>query len=336
MACNTPKSAWKHGLTENGKTNLTFTKPTHHWRYEKIPIPCGQCVSCKLGRAKEKALLAKHEAQMHELNSFITLTYAPGQLTLPASVEKDELQKFIKRLRSKYQNMPFKYLACGEYGDQFSRPHYHVCLFGLDFHDKQFFKKSKKGFDQYISPELSKLWTYGFHTINDFHPNLAEYVARYTLKKVTTKGIEKLENKFQFVQPWENMGEAINKITGEIIDQATYEHYLKQINIEPEFQLQSQSLGKSFYEKYKTDTDKDYFTTSRGRQRVPRAYDKYREAEQTTEEFKASGRPTLEEIKLKREEKAKNNTENRKYRRQSKHIINKQIESNHNRGLPND
>ena len=30
-------------------------------------------------------------------------------------------------------NKNFKYIACGEYGDQFGRPHYHVIFFGLDF-----------------------------------------------------------------------------------------------------------------------------------------------------------------------------------------------------------
>ena len=149
MGCTTPKKAWKYGLTENGKNKLTFKKPDIT-EPEEIIVPCGTCISCKLGHAQELSLRASHEAKMHPANSFITLTYRNGELSLPPSVEPDELTKFIKRLRQKYPAMPFKYLACGEYGEKFSSPHYHICLFGIDFPDKQFFKYSKKGFKQYI------------------------------------------------------------------------------------------------------------------------------------------------------------------------------------------
>jgi hypothetical protein len=339
MTCTTPKRAWKYGLTENGKQKLTFKKPDMHWLYEELPIPCGQCISCKLGYARETALRAEHESRMHELNSFITLTYAPKYLPENGSLVPNDLTKFIKRLRYRFPNMPFKYLACGEYGNnpttgEIQRPHYHLCLFGLDFYDKQFFKYSKKGFPQYISPTLSKEWKYGFHTINDWDRELGQYTARYNLKKVINKEKDKLKREYHFVQPWQD--EYANTLTGEIIDQATYEDYLKKQSIQPEFVRMSQNLGKTYYEKYSTDADKDYYQTRRGKVPTPRAYDKHREKEQETKEFKKSGRPTLGQLKESRKEIAMSSTENSKNRLRQKHIINKQIVDNHNRSLKDD
>ena len=109
--------------------------------------------------------------------------------------------------------------------------------------------------------------------------------------------------------------------------------YLRDQQIEPEFVRMSQNLGKDYYEKFKTDADKDYFVTKRGKVPVPRAYDKHREKEQETKEFKKSGRPTIGQIKEARKEKQQNSKENTKARLKAKHEVNQQIVNNHNRGL---
>ena len=57
-----------------------------------------------------------HEAQMHEQNSFITLTYEDEQLPPGRSLQVGDWQKFAKRVRK--QVGPFRFLHCGEYGDQ--------------------------------------------------------------------------------------------------------------------------------------------------------------------------------------------------------------------------
>ena len=48
----------------------------------------------------------------------------------------------MKKLRGRLSPKRVRYFHCGEYGEKFSRPHYHVCLFGFGFPDKVFYKEA--------------------------------------------------------------------------------------------------------------------------------------------------------------------------------------------------
>lgn len=48
-----------------------------------IKLPCNRCIGCRLERSKQWALRLMHEAQMHEANSFITLTFNNDGLYRP-------------------------------------------------------------------------------------------------------------------------------------------------------------------------------------------------------------------------------------------------------------
>ena len=41
----------------------------------KRPVRCGQCRGCRLEYSRQWAVRIMHEAQMHESNVFVTLTY---------------------------------------------------------------------------------------------------------------------------------------------------------------------------------------------------------------------------------------------------------------------
>ena len=90
-----------------------------------IKLPCGQCVGCRLERSRVWAARCVHEAQMHESNCFITLTYMDN----PVSLDYRDFQLFMKRLRSK-SGKRVRFFMCGEYGENNSRPHFHAILFG--------------------------------------------------------------------------------------------------------------------------------------------------------------------------------------------------------------
>ena len=67
MPCYNPLLAYR----ENGK--IIFNKP---FPFAKgFNLPCGQCIGCKLSYARQWAIRCLHEAQMHESNCFITLTF---------------------------------------------------------------------------------------------------------------------------------------------------------------------------------------------------------------------------------------------------------------------
>jgi len=73
----------------------------------------------------------------------------------------------------------------GEYGEQQDRPHYHACLFGIDFRcDRKPNGKSASGHTYYQSKTLDQLWRLGKTSVQDLTPETASYCARYIMKKV--------------------------------------------------------------------------------------------------------------------------------------------------------
>lgn len=157
--------------------------------------------------------------------------------------------------RPRYVLTPrLRYYYGGEYGEQYGRPHYHLCVFGLDFNDKKHVQTTELDFKLYESKQLEQFWPYGQHMIGELNWETAAYTARYIMKKITG-------NKQQ--QHYEK----INAETGEII------------NIQPEFNDMSRRPGiaNQWWEKFKNDV----YKTDRSQVRIrgqaaqpPRYYDK--------------------------------------------------------------
>lgn len=120
---------------------------------------------------------------MHELSAFVTLTYDNKHLPPGGTLVLRDLQLFMKRLR-KVRPAGLRFFACGEYGETFLRPHYHVLLLNACFPDIVFYKKSQTGFDLFRSAEASSLWTAGNVDIGHCTPESIAYVAKYVVKKV--------------------------------------------------------------------------------------------------------------------------------------------------------
>lgn len=81
---------------------------------------------------------------------------------------------------------------CGEYGDRYGRPHYHILLFNFDFPDLRHHKTEKNGTKTYVSKSLDRLWYHkgsktklGHAVVGALTFNSACYVASYIHKKIT-------------------------------------------------------------------------------------------------------------------------------------------------------
>lgn len=155
-------------------------------------VPCGQCIECRLKASRETAIRCMHEAERHERNTVITLTYATENLPAKGSIEPAHAVKFIKDLRAweeyragKGGRPPatFKTYGCAEYGEKGHRPHYHIILFGFDFDDKVQANGMPPGY--YTSDTLTEKWGRGGTQLMDLTFESAAYVARYITKKLT-------------------------------------------------------------------------------------------------------------------------------------------------------
>lgn len=182
MPCYHPIPRWlAKNRNESGKRSLVGF--SEGFKDRQASIPCGRCIGCRLERARQWALRCVHESKLWDDNCFVTLTYDDKHLPENGSLVPDDLQLYMKRLRKKFGE-GIRFFACGEYGDELGRPHYHGLLFNFDFPDKRFLKSTDGG-RLYTSQVCDELWRNGYCSIGSVTFESAGYVARYALKKVS-------------------------------------------------------------------------------------------------------------------------------------------------------
>lgn len=185
MPCFNPLIAWRSAdpaSLGSGKHPLVFDRRLGLASTE-MSIPCGQCIGCRLDRAKQWAVRCMHEASMHADNCFLTLTYDEDHLPADGSLNKHDYMLFFKRLRKKY-GPGIRYYQCGEYGELSARPHHHAIVFGFRPPDCALYSQNH-GIPLYVSDSITALWGHGYVVIGDVSFDSCCYVARYVLKKVT-------------------------------------------------------------------------------------------------------------------------------------------------------
>lgn len=247
MACFHPLKAFR---TADGE--IIFN-PHRRDTVADLTLPCGQCVGCRLERSRQWAIRCVHEASLHKDNCFITLTYAPEHLPSDNSLNYRDFQLFMKRLRKRFPESKIRFYMCGEYGENFGRPHFHACLFNWNFPDRKLFFTSKHGDKVYRSDTLEELWPFGLCSIGEVTFKSAAYVARYIMKKVTGKGA------FKHYHQVDDDGVA------------------RETPRTPEFTKMSlkPGIGADWLDKYKSDVyPHDYVVINGKKVKPPRYYDK--------------------------------------------------------------
>lgn len=242
MACNAPLRAYR---TPGG---ISFS-PRDGYRDLPLELPCGQCKGCRIARSEAWALRCVHEASLHERNSFVTLTYAPEHVPEDLGLHVEDLQKCVRSLRKR--GLRFRYFACGEYGSENLRPHFHAILFGVDFSEDRTLLRSQAGRRLYRSELLDAAWSKGYASVGGVSYASAAYVARYTIKKVT--------GRLQEFAYWR-----YNPTTGECWQ------------VRPEFAVMSRrpGIGTEWLSRYESDVYPSDGVVHEGRRRrPPRFYD---------------------------------------------------------------
>lgn len=156
-----------------------------------IDLPCGKCPECCKNYYTDWATRGSRELARWDSSLFVTLTYSDEHLPSGGSLDKAEIQRFLKRVKKHFgstKSNPIRQIYCGEYGTQATRrPHYHAILFNLDFKDRKFHRYSDQGNKIYTSATLNRLWPKGFAEFGDAEPGSIAYVFKYILKKKSRK-----------------------------------------------------------------------------------------------------------------------------------------------------
>lgn len=250
---------------------------------ENLELPCGKCLGCRQTHATQWARRCEHEAHQWRHNSFLTLTYDDAHLPEEGHLQPRHLQLFVKRLRKAVHQLlvrhpaaphrrhtprertpprdprervvsdpraSLRYFACGEYGEEGGRPHYHLLIFNADFGGPQI--GSSHGEPLRTSDLISTCWShprtkepYGFHTVATARPGaVAGYIAKYALK-------------YQ------------HRTAGGLTDQDGVwkpAPFLR-MSLRP-------AIGKEWLEKHHTDLTRGYLVQNGHQQQIPRYYRK--------------------------------------------------------------
>lgn len=272
MACYHPIPAWQ--APGGGEVRLHPPLNTAN-----LELPCGKCLGCRQAHATQWANRCTDEARQFRNNSFLTLTYNDRFIPPEGHLSSRHLQLFLKRLRKKVHRVlaseatttrsssgpappphirdacrtvvsnprkTLRYFACGEYGDDTGRPHYHLLIFNADFPGDQI--GSSKGQPLRVSPIIEDCWTdprtkepYGIHTVSTADPGaVAGYIAKYALKHQhqTARGHTDSDGVWKPAP----------------------------------FLRQSKGLGKAWLEKYHSDLVRGYIVNNGKKQPIPRYY----------------------------------------------------------------
>lgn len=245
---------------KTGKRSIVFSAAEGYTDLV-MEVACGRCIGCRLDRAHSWAIRIMHESQSFEHAYFITLTYNRDYYPSNGSLNKKHFQDFMKRLRARFPGKRISYFHCGEYGESLGRAHYHACIFGVDFPDREVVKPGKR--PTYNSDLLEELWGMGWTTLQDLTFESAMYCASYVMKKITG---DKAKEHYRV--------EIVDEQTGEV----TGPH-----DLEPEYATMSTrpAIGKAWFETYQADAyPSDFIITGQGRKaKPPKYYDRlFREA----------------------------------------------------------
>lgn len=264
------------GFTESGKTHYKMLG-----RYDRfegvvhppgaIKLPCGKCAGCRASKCREWADRMILELDHSCSAVFLTLTYndehLPVFLNLSSgqvepTLKKRDLQLFFKRLRKckLFHDREIRYYACGEYGSNTNRPHYHVILYNVslgDFSDLSFRGTNELGQAYYSSDFLANnVWKNGFCLLAGISWNCCAYVARYVKKKdyglVSDEFVERMKEP-EFSVMSRNPGIGMYYV----VDHPDFANYSK-FNVSVEGFPKSVTLPKPFLN-YLEKTDPDFY-----------------------------------------------------------------------------
>lgn len=246
MSCNKPLTAFQSLVKRpNGIRGISFSPGGND---VPIALPCGQCIGCRLDRARSWAIRLQLESQQHLDNSFVTLTYDEDHIPHGDTVVPEHLTGFVKNLRNRFRSKRFRFYGVGEYGGKFDRPHYHLILFGLAFPDAREHSR-RDGIVLNRSRILESIWTEGISSVQQVTMEVAAYVAKYAVKRITG---DKAFDHYSWV----------DEQTGELHQR------------HPEFARMSRrpGIGHEWLKKYYTDVYPKGYVTSKGMKFPPPEY----------------------------------------------------------------
>lgn len=143
-----------------------------------VPRPCGTCSDCLEKKSTDWALrgFLHNSTNLEKLSVFMTFTYDddhnPGIVCKPVA-------QLLKKRFGYHVGKGCKSILCGEYGELYGRPHYHMCVWiepGCNFD----YNIGNNDSDAWNDPD--ELWPYGKIDVRPLTPERIAYTCGYEMK----------------------------------------------------------------------------------------------------------------------------------------------------------
>lgn len=142
-------------------------------------VSCGRCLPCRVSQRRTWTARLMLERLAHEKGSFVTLTYSDENLPEGGNLDPEHHRLFMMRLRRRMPPKSVRFFGVGEYGSETYRPHYHYAMFGVGELDAQ---------------HVVDAWPFGHSSTLELNRATCQYVAGYTVKKLTNRNDERLKD----------------------------------------------------------------------------------------------------------------------------------------------
>lgn len=243
-------------------------------------VSCGRCINCRRNKSFRwtRRLLMESDAYQDDDMCFLTLTYDDDHLPVDGLLNYEHVQGFLKRLRKSVSDR-LRFFCCGEYGDTFGRPHYHMILFGHDFFTgSKIAGYGENGVPLFHHSVIDSAWPFGFAEFGTCDQASIQYVAGYVAKKYKTDNIHPEAPPFVRMSLKPGIGRLfLEKHVDQIerdggfylrgkfytVDSASLRYLIKECSLLfrllPEIQLQNKEIAELLSNQYKlvSNLDKD-------------------------------------------------------------------------------
>jgi len=145
--------------------------------YDGVPVACGKCMYCKNKRVAGWAARLMNKEMHSSFAFFVTFTYDTEHLMFcpknRPTLYPNHLTAYWKKLRKFFPEKAISYYACGEYGSNKKRPHYHAIVFF----------NNEKIQPLYAIKQMEQCWEHGEIFVGTVTAESVAYTLKYISKK---------------------------------------------------------------------------------------------------------------------------------------------------------
>lgn len=130
-------------------------------------------------RRNDWSIRLEQELEISESAWFVTLTYNDRHAPVGdgcLSLDKRDVQLFMKRLRKNNKDKKIRYYLVGEYGENTHRPHYHAILFNVTHNQMEMYDEVRKAWKTALKREIGDIH------LGKVTPASIAYVTKYCIQ----------------------------------------------------------------------------------------------------------------------------------------------------------